>query len=430
MKKSLIALAALAATGAFAQSSVTLYGTLDMGFGTINHAAGVDAYNSAAAGVQPTNGTSVAKGAVTGLMGNNTVASRWGIKGVEDMGGGLKANFTLESAVQVASGAVPNGKVNDSMPNTNSTTMINGEGSYTGALFEREATLGLEGGFGSVKLGRQLTVNADAVGAYDPMRAGFAVSPLGFNGGYSGGGFTGEARWDSSLKYAYAMNNGLTFKFGYKNGLQPGNTDVGRGLAASAEYNQGPWGMILSAVQNKDAMLFSNGGGTVATTATPSANVYVPGLAAKVADTDAFTLGFRLTQGALTYKAGYEQIKFKNPSNSYYAGVTSFSAYGIPVNTIVTNGYDDQLTQKVYWIGANWQVSAPLELSAAYYNRKDDRAIAGNVGDAKYTSFMANYALSKRTKLYATANFTKVTGTAWGGAPNLNVFTTGVVHSF
>jgi predicted porin len=196
---SLVALAALAASAAFAQSSVTLYGVLDYGFGTINHSPSNDPYNSAAAPVQPTNGAMTnLNGApaprLTSFMGNNTIASRWGIKGTEDMGGGTKANFVLESPVQIATGSVPNGKLNDSLNGSGTGNFLNGEGSYTGALFARQATVGLEGSAGRLDLGRQLTPMADAVGAYDPMKAGYAVSPLGFNGGYSGGGYTNEAR--------------------------------------------------------------------------------------------------------------------------------------------------------------------------------------------------------------------------------------------
>jgi predicted porin len=125
VSKSLVALAALAASAAFAQSSVTLYGILDYGYGTINHSPNNDPVNSAASPVQPTNafmtnaGTLAAPvnaGRLTSFMGNNTIASRWGVTGTEDLGAGMKANFRLESPVQIATGSVPNGKANDSLP--------------------------------------------------------------------------------------------------------------------------------------------------------------------------------------------------------------------------------------------------------------------------------------------------------------------------
>jgi len=118
MKKTLIALAALAATGAFAQSSVTLYGRLDAGY--------VNAVTN------ETNGATTNTANTIGGNGNGLSTSYWGLKGSEDLGGGLKANFNLEQDVAVASGAV-------------------------GAGFNRISTIGLAGGFGTLDIGRYYT---------------------------------------------------------------------------------------------------------------------------------------------------------------------------------------------------------------------------------------------------------------------------------
>lgn len=119
MKKTLIALAALAATGAaFAQSSVTLYGRLDVGYA-----------NSVITETQ-TGKTNEAR--AIGGANNGLATSYWGIKGSEDLGGGLKANFNLEQDVGVAGGTVGSG-------------------------FNRISTVGLEGGFGSLNIGRYYT---------------------------------------------------------------------------------------------------------------------------------------------------------------------------------------------------------------------------------------------------------------------------------
>ncbi len=110
MNKSLIvaAVSALAATGAFAQSSVTVYGRLNTSL--------EEQKNIAVAGSRS-------------VMQNN--ASRLGFKGTEDLGGGLKADFFLEHRF-------------------NSDT-----GTQTGSAFwAGDAYVGLSGGFGSIKLGR------------------------------------------------------------------------------------------------------------------------------------------------------------------------------------------------------------------------------------------------------------------------------------
>ncbi len=135
MKKSLIALAVLAASGAaMAQSSVTLYGIVDAYVGqTSTTASGTFATPTAAA---TANGAKVKQTVVNSAGFNN---SRWGFKGTEDLGNGLKANFVLEGGFATDTGA------------------------GVGDLFGRNANVGLSGNFGAVALGRQYT-------AYDALR--------------------------------------------------------------------------------------------------------------------------------------------------------------------------------------------------------------------------------------------------------------------
>jgi len=99
MKKTLIAIAALAATGAFAQSSVTISGVMDVGLqmATIqNHAT------TAAAGLAPLNGTF---NKTNSFASSNTATTAINIAGVEDLGGGMKASFFIETNPDM-SGAV------------------------------------------------------------------------------------------------------------------------------------------------------------------------------------------------------------------------------------------------------------------------------------------------------------------------------------
>jgi predicted porin len=142
MKKSLIALAVLAASGAsFAQSNVTLYGIVDQYFGSIKTDNG--------AGTNVTN-TVLNSGGVDG--------NRWGLKGSEDLGGGLKANFKLEQGFNGDTGAVA------------------ANGTHTTG-FTRYSYVGFSGGFGEVKLGVTGTAYDDVNGASD---AAFdsALSPM------------------------------------------------------------------------------------------------------------------------------------------------------------------------------------------------------------------------------------------------------------
>jgi len=133
MKKTLIALAALAATGAFAQVSV--YGRLDVGYA---------------------NTTTTVNGAETkanGVQSHNSVSSLWGIKGSEDLGGGLKANFTLEQDIYPANG------------NTGVTGAGGGVNNASG--FNRTSKVGLSGGFGTIEFGRDYNALFKVIAATD-----------------------------------------------------------------------------------------------------------------------------------------------------------------------------------------------------------------------------------------------------------------------
>ena len=124
MKKSLIALAVLGLSGAaMAQSSVTLYGVADAGIGKIEAGSGL---------ADPANDASDKTEFISGSTMNNGT-SRLGVRGVEDLGGGLKAGFQFETGLDLDNGG------------------------SSGAFWSRQANIWLGGNWGTVKLGRQFT---------------------------------------------------------------------------------------------------------------------------------------------------------------------------------------------------------------------------------------------------------------------------------
>ena len=158
MKKSLVALAVLAATGAYAQSSVTLYGiveaTTDIGFNR-NVDTRTTTSTFTPSGVLLSSGT-VATAARTKNNfrvqdGNDqgTGTSRVGFRGTEDLGGGLKANFLLEMGLRVDDGCT-------TLTSTGGCTNGGNSGNSGGSTFGRNAWGGLSGGFGEVRVGRQV----------------------------------------------------------------------------------------------------------------------------------------------------------------------------------------------------------------------------------------------------------------------------------
>ena len=218
MKKSLIALAVLAASGAaMAQSSVTMFGVVDTGV----------AY------LKGTNGGNSNYGLTTG--GN--ASSCLGFRGVEDLGGGLKAGFWLESGFNSDTG---NGKAAGASGN--------------GLEFARRSTVSLMGNFGEVRLGR------DETAAYNKLSAYSNFSVIGV------GGFRG---WNSTIGDGIRQNNmiayftpnfsGFTAGVNYAFGEVAGSSATARYVGGFAAYNNGPLSVTIGADHKNGASLASAG---------------------------------------------------------------------------------------------------------------------------------------------------------------------------
>ncbi|KQP02835.1 porin [Pseudorhodoferax sp. Leaf265] len=206
MKKSLIALAVLAASGAaMAQSSVTLYGVLDVGFGKVKGEKW---------GMNNGEGYS---GSGDGFNSTSVI----GFRGSEDLGGGLKANFNLQ------------------------TSGLDLSSSGTGLNFGREAWVGLEGaGWGAIQLGRSSSVAAKVMGGYDFN--GTSYSSAYDRAGISAVTWYGSSRRSSQVQYVTPNFGGFTLRAGYTaKGDQTATSNSSVGLLgapygeAKAQYSLG-----------------------------------------------------------------------------------------------------------------------------------------------------------------------------------------------
>lgn len=142
MKLKWIALAALLATQAHAQSNVSIYGVMDLGYYNVSG----DTSRS------------------SGLGAGRNMTSRVGFKGTEDLGGGLQANFVLEGDIAADSGAGVSTPFVGWASTDNKTASANG-----GFQFNRQSTVGLSGSWGSVTAGRNYTPTFLLDFAYDPF---------------------------------------------------------------------------------------------------------------------------------------------------------------------------------------------------------------------------------------------------------------------
>lgn len=245
MKKSLIALAVLAASGAaMAQSSVTLYGVADVA-------------------VAKATGTSTML--ATNALANNG-NSRLGVKGVEDLGGGLKVSFNFEQAVNLGTGA------------TDANT------------WQRNAFVEVSGGFGSVYAGRRLSPHFYAVATYELTgAANYSAEANQF-------GFGGGSRNDSMIAYTTPKFSGLSATIGTK---LSGNNGGNAKTEFNVIYANGPVAAALGYDKTSGATKsLSLGGSYNFGMATVAASYQDPTGAKK-----GFTLGASMPLGATTLTA-------------------------------------------------------------------------------------------------------------------------------
>lgn len=315
MKKSLLALALLGAYGAaMAQTSVTIYGSFDAGVRYLDNvnAAGDDRF--------------------TMSSGGTSMSNRIGFKGQEDLGGGLNAHFALESGFNSGTGALDN------------TSQV---------LFNRLATVGIGGGFGSLDFGRQYTVAFKTIALYEPFAYRFPgqthVVPA-----------TAGVRYNNDIQYTGTFGP-VTVRAEHSLGEQAGSVTDASASAIGATFTSGPIAVGGAYTKRKP---------NVATSP-----------ATDFQDNDHFTVGAAYRMGPLRVSAGYANEEQERTT----------------VNT----------EDKYAWGGVNYTLSPSLELAAAYYQQKRENATDGK---KKLYILAAYYSLSKRTSLYAEADYAKYRG--------------------
>ncbi|ABE33794.1 gram-negative porin family protein [Paraburkholderia xenovorans LB400] len=387
MNKKILTAATLAlfATAAHAQSSVTLYGLID-------------------AGISYANNSKTATGHDNIFKYDDGVAqgSRWGLRGTEDLGGGLKALFVLENGFNSGNGTLGQG----------------------GALFGRQAFVGLsKDGAGSLTFGRQYSFSTDYLG-----------------GSYSNGGQTvagnyayhindvdqlTSSRINNAVKFSSANFAGLTFgaMYGFSNqagafGGAPATGPAAAPVAGSsraysfgANYANGPFGVGAAYTDIRFP------GQASPTFSTALANVTT----GTVRDLRTFGVGGRYSIGAATLWALYTNTRFEPISGSS----TTFTAYEA---------------------GAKYAFTPALTAAAGYtYMHLSD----ANTGHWNQADLSVDYALSKRTDVYALGIYQIAAGrnkgqdlqaqigsstsyfnTSGTGADNQLAFRVGIRHKF
>jgi len=343
MKKTLVALAALAATGAFAQTSVTLYGVID---------AGVASYKNVGNGTQSM--TAVTDGALS--------SSVWGLRGSEDLGGGMKANFNVESDL----------------------SMNNGTTSSSG-FWRRASNVGISGNFGAIDVGVKLNPVIATNGAL-MTTAGNSVSTmtsgaLGFSDFYT----------RNAITYTSPSVGGVVIQAQTGLSQSVNSSTAGSMNAISAAFTSGPFEARIATQTRNGAAA-----GTAASGANPSTATYTYGSSTALVTKDSGDK--KTTIGGIKYTMGALQVAAATYNNE------SSTSPGGTLTTVRGTGFS-----------ASYKLNAQTTIGGARIASEGSTLMHGQV----------RYELSKRSQLYAMYGAADNASTVkfWPGASNTNVVT-------
>jgi predicted porin len=227
MQKKIIALAVagLVSGAAFAQSNVTIYGIADVGLDIANSGYGTQ----------------------TRIQSGQSAGSRIGFKGEEALGNGLKAEFVLESGVNLDTGSISGHTTNVQQgiagQNTAGNQTPNTTQNAGSTIFSRQAYAGLTSStLGGVYFGKQYTPGFTVKAKADAF--GLGMSPNANNV------YQMADRFDNAVTYKSPVLAGFSGQLAYSSGQENNGTDNGNGTLAQvragkaagamAQYDNGP----------------------------------------------------------------------------------------------------------------------------------------------------------------------------------------------
>lgn len=346
MKKSLFAIAAVTAFAgaAQAQSSVTAYGIADAGIASVSN-------------------TTASGGSTTGVQSGGLASPRLGFKGVEDLGGGLKAGFVLEAEVLTANGAA------------NATQVSSSNGSATAqttGFFNRASFLSVaDAKFGEVKIGLSNTATYDNQVKFDPLKAanlgGYLNTSTSLDAVSAGAASSQQAanRGTNALSYTSPTFMGVQARF--LTGEAQGATGQNQYAGIASYLRVTDYGLAYTWQALEVAATMRTVSGTGGAGASATSGLY----------------------GSYDFKIVKPYVIYNNNANK------------VP-GTAQGMNYISKM------VGAEAPITPTITVAAQYTQNINGNVQTGNVsGTNSAQGVMAKYALSKRTSLYALGAFSQ-----------------------
>jgi predicted porin len=350
-----IASALLVAGAAHAQSSVTLYGLIDTSLLYINSAKGPNG-----------------QGASNWMLNSGSVyTSRWGLRGTEDLGGGLSAVFDLENGFNSTNGTFKNG----------------------GDIFGRQAWVGLSSKqYGQLTLGRQYDFLVDFVAPMSATGSGWGGNLASHP--YDNDNLDNDLRLNNSIKFSSVSYNGLKFGAMYAFSGQPGGFGNDNAYSLGASYVNGPIRVGAAYLQINRSTTLANATGAVTT-----------------GDGDPLTLG----GSQQIYGAGAQYMFGRSSVGVVWTHSVTYNVTGIFANGSTTNNLSGPYIKfDNFEINGRYFVRPDFSLAAAYtYTTGGFGGSSGMPAASPHwnqVTAQADYILSPRTDVYLMGVYQRVSG--------------------
>ncbi|MBN3754743.1 porin [Paraburkholderia sp. Tr-20389] len=359
MKKAIaiacMTLAGTLATNAHAQSSVTLYGTLDAGIDYVSN-------QKAANGAGHSNWL---------LQSGNLSTDRWGLRGNEDLGGGMSAVFDLESGFSIANGKLSNG----------------------GDLFGRQAWVGLSSNtWGTVTVGRQYDLLVDFVAPLSATGSGFGGNLA--DHPFDNDNLNNDFRMNNAVKYRSPTIDGLTFGMAYAFSNAAGGFSNNNAFSAGAQWAGGPVTLALGYFQGNQPGGVNEPTNTGGALSSSDGDATMTGSRQRI-----FGAAGRYVFGPATVGLVFTRTMLDDPRQIAQGG-----------SYVTLNG--DLLTFNNYELNARYALTPALSLGGSYTFTDGHFGTASGSASPKWNQFMlqADYALSHRTDVYLEGTYQHVSG--------------------
>jgi predicted porin len=343
-----------AASAAHAQSSVTLYGVIDDSITYVHNASG-----------------NKNLWALGNSSGGDLAGTRWGLKGQEDLGGGLAAIFQLENGFNPQNGTL----------------------GQSGRLFGRQAFVGVTSQtYGTLTLGRQYDPVVDMVQAITADNYfGSAFATPGDVDNYDN-----SSRTNNAIKYVSPTYAGFQFEGLYALGGVAGSTGSGQTWSLAAAYNNGPVALAAGYFRaNNTNTVGANGlrtGWSASATSDGTFDGPINSGYATAKSIGIARVAAQYTVGAFTLGASYSNAQYKSDALSTFGSTEKYN---------VGQGF------------LNYQATAALLLGVGYSYTK----ASGNTSATYHqASLGADYSLSKRTDVYLVGAYQHASGTVGDGS--------------